>query len=264
MTAGPRRPSVVVTRADAPDEAFERTLGARGIAVEWLRTVAILPPANPARLDAALARLGTYDWLAFTSAHAVDAVVRHPYWADARRNAPAGRARLAAVGPSTSARLAAAGYPADLEAPDAGGASLAAALAAGCGGSLCGVRILWPASNIARREFAERVAAAGGDLTEVTAYRCVPDPSPRMSALAAGVAAGSVDAVAFFSPSAASSLAAALGTGTLAALAGRTLVASLGPTTSAALRRLGAPPDVEAQPHTALALAEILASRLGL
>jgi uroporphyrinogen-III synthase len=68
--------------------------------------------------------------------------------------------------------------------------------------------------------------------------------------------------VCFLSPSAAEGLAAALGSDDLAALRGRCLVASLGPTTSDALARLGAPPDVEAAQVSARSLAAALLARL--
>ncbi|HSD26719.1 MAG TPA: uroporphyrinogen-III synthase, partial [Vicinamibacteria bacterium] len=71
-----------------------------------------------------------------------------------------------------------------------------------------------------------------------------------------------VDAVCFLSPSAAEGLAAALGSDDLAPLRGRCLVASLGPTTSEALARLGAPPDVEPVQASARSLAEALLARL--
>jgi uroporphyrinogen-III synthase len=258
------RPVVVVTRPDAPDEAFAGVLASRGVAVEWVQTVAVVPPDEPEPLDAALAQLAAFDWVAFTSAHAVDAAVGHPRWRDAWQGGAGRTPRLAVVGPSTGARVAAWGYQPDLEAAEASGAGLAAALVAAHGGALPGVRILWPCSQIARPGFPDAVRAAGAALTPVVAYRTVPVPPAHVAALRDDLAAGVIDAVAFFSPSAAASLADALGTsGSLAALRGRTLVASLGPGTTAALHALGAPPDLEAHPHTAAALAASLAARLG-
>jgi uroporphyrinogen-III synthase len=259
----PERPVVVVTRADEPGVEFERVLASRGVSVEWAQTVTIAPPAEPWLLDAALARLGSFDWVAFTSAHAVDAVVAHPRWSDVWRATQARRSRLAVVGPATAARLTRAGHTSDLEAVETSGAGLASALIADHGGTLQGVRVLWPTSDIARREFADRLEAAGATLITVVAYRTVPVRSARVATLARDIEAGAVDAVAFFSPSAAASLASAMGTGNLSVLAGHTLVASLGPSTTSTLRTLGAPPDIEAQPHTALALAASLARHFG-
>lgn len=257
------RPVVVVTRADAPDETFAHELAERGIAVQWAPTIAVVPPDAPWRLDAELARLTSFAWVAFTSAHAVDAVVQHPRWRAAWRAAAGRRPRLAAVGPATAGRLLTLGWAADLQGGEIEGDALGAALAAAHGGVLQGVRILWPASSIARRELPDRLRAAGAALTEVVAYKTIPVAPARVATLTRELGDGSIDAVAFFSPSAARSLADAFGPGSLETLAGRTLVASIGPTTSAALRTLGAPPDLEAAPHTAGALAALLAARLG-
>lgn len=257
------RPVVVVTRADEPGAEFERVLTSRGVSVEWAQTVAIAPPAEPWLLDASLARLGSFAWVAFTSAHAVDALTAHPRWGDAWRATQTRKPRLAVVGPATAARLSRVGHMHDLEAADASGSGLASALIAAHGGTLQGIRILWPTSDIARREFADRLDAAGASLTTVVAYRTIPVASARAATLARDIEAGMVDAIAFFSPSAAVNLAAAMGASTLSMLAGHTLVASLGPSTTATLHTLGAPPDIEAQPHTALALAASLARHLG-
>lgn len=257
------RPVVVVTRAEAPEAAFRECLDARGIDVEWLQTIAVGAPDEPWLLDGALKRLLSFDWVVFTSGHGVEAVVTHPRWLHAWRLSPSSRPRLAAVGPATASRLIAHGHVPDLQAHGGGGAGLADELRAAHGGTLNGVRLLWPCSSIARREFAERVQAEGGALTSVVAYRTVPVATEHTAGFLSDLRAHVIDAVAFFSPSAASSLAASLGGSTLAVLAGQTLVASIGPTTSSDLRKLGAPPDIEARPNTALALAGSLAQRLG-
>lgn len=256
------RPVVLVTRADEPDAIFSNRLAGRNIDVEWMPTIAVVPPEQPRLLDAALTRLAAFDWIVFTSRHAVDAVVNHPLWRNAWNAPTPMRLRLAAVGPVTARRLVQRGYPPDIELDEGGGARLAAAIVAVHGGTLTGVRLLWPGSSMARREFADQVRVAGGWLTEVVAYRTVAIAPDRATSVLRHVHARVFDAVAFFSPSAASSLAAAVGRGSLACLSGHTLVASIGPTTSSALRALGAPPDLEAPLHTALSLADGLAQRL--
>jgi uroporphyrinogen-III synthase len=262
MTPPFRRPVVVVTRADAPEGPFAERLASAGIDVEWLPAISVLPPEDPGLLDEAIARVAGFDWIVFTSVHAVDAVVGRPGWRAAWPGAGASKPRLAAIGPATAGRLAERGHAPALEAADAGGEGLASALLAASGGSLEGVSVLWPCSSIARRTFADEVSSRGAALSEVVAYRTMPARADLAAGVFRRVRAHEIEAVAFFSPSAASSLAAAAGGGTLAELAGETLVASIGPATSAALRSLGAPPDLEAQPHTAEAMAAGLAQRL--
>ncbi|MCK7510080.1 MAG: uroporphyrinogen-III synthase [Desulfobacterales bacterium] len=143
----------------------------------------------------------------------MDAVVSHPGWRAAWPGAGASRPRLAAIGPATAGRLAERGHAPALEAAEAGGEGLASALLAASGGSLEGVSVLWPCSSIARRTFADEVASRGAALSEVVAYRTVPAPADLAAGVFRRVRAREIDAVAFFSPSAASSLAAAAGGG---------------------------------------------------
>jgi uroporphyrinogen III methyltransferase/synthase len=168
------------------------------------------------------------------------------------------------VGDHTASLLERAGAAVDLEPPSPGASGLVAALVSAEGGSLAGRRVLWPRSDVARRDLADGLAAAGATVIEAVAYRTVPTPPADLDWFRADLDGGGVDAVCFLSPSAADGLAAALGGPDLAPLRGRCLVASLGPTTSEALARLGAPPDVEPERASAPALAAALLARLSL
>jgi uroporphyrinogen-III synthase len=151
----------------------------------------------------------------------------------------------------------------DLVPSDASGSALAAALHDRTG-SLEGRRVLWPRSDIARRELPDGLARAGATVVEPVAYRTVTARPAGLEAFRTRLEAGGVDAVCFLAPSAAEGLAAALRSPDLAVLKGRCLVASLGPTTTRALERLGAPPDVEPAHASAPGLARALRARLAL
>ena len=69
-------------------------------------TLTIEGPGGPAPLEGALAALERFDWIAFTSARAVDALAE-------RMPAPRGRPRVAAVGEATAAALRERGWPVD-------------------------------------------------------------------------------------------------------------------------------------------------------
>lgn len=251
------RPLVVITRDDGPEGRLAAALAARGLEPFALPTIAIHPGADVTRLDAVLAELGRADWLAFTSAHAVAAVVERPAWSERRAGA---HPRIAAVGSATAARLRDSGAPPDVVADKPGARGLAAALARS--GSLEGVHVMWPRSDRARPELAERLRAFGARVTEVAAYRTELLSSPRLEDFQRLLAEGRLAAIAFLSPSSASGLAAALGASDLGLLVGRALVASIGPTTSAALRELQAPPQIEASRPGVEALAAALAASL--
>ena len=259
---GRRPPCVVVTEGEGPGLKLAARLREAGADVRVLPVVTHEPAPDPAALDAALSRIGRYAWVAFTSARAVEAVWSRPAWLAIDWSAAA-RPRVAAVGPMTGAALAARGLRADLSPAVPGARALAEALIAAGSGSLSGLTILWPRSDLASPDFDEALAAAGACVVAPVAYCTAPDRPAGFEACAADLAAGRIDAVAFLSPSAAVNFAALMPGGTLAALRGATAIASVGPATSAALAGLGAPAGVESAARTAGDLAAALLSYLG-
>src|SRR5262249_21648241 len=94
---------VVVTRAEHQSAGLQRALQALGAEVELLPLLVVLPPADPAPLLAAAARVGEYAWVVLTSANAAEALL--PV---APRPWPAS-VRVAVVGPATARQVAAHG-----------------------------------------------------------------------------------------------------------------------------------------------------------
>ena len=253
-----RKPVVVVTRDEGPRGALRQALADRGADVRALPTTRTAPADDPGPLNDALDAVDTFDWLSFTSARGVDAVAEHPSWRATWTGA--GRPRVAAVGAATAERLRETGAPVDLEGKGFGGSDLAEEMIEAAGDAVEGARILWPRSDRARPELMEKLQAAGAHVAAPIAYRTLPARPDDLAWFVDALERGDVDAVAFLSPSAASGLASALGTGDLARLTGGPCVASIGPTTSAALRDLAAPPDVEAtQPAVEELAAELMA-----
>lgn len=261
MSGRLRAPVVIEARDAQPDDAFASTLRASGATVLAMPMIAYASPADPRPLADAIERLGTLSWVVFTSAQAVSATCGQPRWTAVWESMPTKRPRIAAVGPATERRLRAVGLAPDLVPDRSSGRDLAAALLEQ-EGSLKDVRVLWPRSDIATRELPDALAAAGAVVIEPDAYRTLPVVPPALGEFVEQLESGHVDAVAFFSPSAARSLSRGLGDGTLRRLAGRTEVASIGPTTSAALAELGAPATIEGEPHTGAGLARAILQRL--
>jgi uroporphyrinogen-III synthase/uroporphyrinogen III methyltransferase/synthase len=164
---------------------------------------------------------------------------------------------LAAVGPATSARLAAGLRPPDLAAAEASGEGLARALA----GLVGGKRVLLPRAAEGRPELFAGLSGAGAEVTTVEAYRTLPVPRERLLPLAGWIERGEVDAVAFASPSAVRAVAAALLA--LRPKLRHALLAAIGPTTAAALCEAGLPVGVVAAHPTGAELADAIAAALG-
>jgi uroporphyrinogen-III synthase len=256
-------PCIVITECEGPGATLAANLREAGAEVWMLPTVAHGPASDPAPIDAALNRLPEYDWVAFTSARAVEPVCGHRAWS-AWPWTTAARPRIAAVGPMTAAALRYRGLQAALCPDEPGARALARAMIAWHGGSMSGCTVLWPRSDIARPDLADAIGAAGADLVAPVVYCTRPNVPANAADVLRAIDAGRIDCVAFLSPSAAINLAALLPGGTLALLGRSTLVASVGPSTSAALASLGAPAAIEARARTAGDLAAALLSYFGL
>jgi len=169
-------------------------VGAQAVSVEL---ITIAPPLDPGEFDLQLIDLaaGRFAWIGFTSAGAVDAVLRRSASLGLVPAIPADT-RVAAVGPATASALRAAGLPVDLV-PVAGGS--AEALAGIWPTTADGAAVLLPRSDIAPPGLPQALAAKGYRVTAVTAYRTVTGPVPAW--LAIELAGGQIHSVLFTSPS---------------------------------------------------------------
>jgi uroporphyrinogen-III synthase len=249
-----RTPVVLSTRDEAGNARFAEELAAMGGRTLSLPLIRIEPPRDPGPLRAAVAALDRFDWVVFTSAHAVDATCTLGEWQFAWRAAV--RPRIAAVGPATARALRDHGIA---DVITAGGTARALVeLLGGRGVS----NVLWPRSDRARRELPDGLRAAGATIVDPIAYRtCLADPDQVQDVLDK-LEAGAIDAVAFFSPSAVHACVETFGDRPLSPAFDRVLVASIGPTTTAAAADAGLCVDVEADDHTARGLSRAIMTRL--
>ena len=238
---------VVTTRSASGEDRLRALLEMAGARVLAWPTSEYPPPRDPSPLDAALARLGRFDWVVFTSARAVAAVGEgRATMAPAAGGPPT--PRVVAVGPATARAATEAGWTVAVEGRGPGARGLAARVAATF--PVAGARVLFPAASGAGPTLEEEFTALGARVTRVEAYRTVVTPPPA-ERVRADLAAG-VDAVTFASPSAVEAVDRALGgdpaprgpahpahAGELARALTGIAVACIGPTTAAALERRG-------------------------
>jgi uroporphyrinogen-III synthase len=248
--------TIVVTRARAQAAALAQRLEALGAEVLAFPVIRIEDPEDWGPADAAIGRLGTYDWIVFTSANAVARFFERVTALGGDTEASLG-GLVAAIGPGTAERLRARGVEPDLIPERAVAEGLLEAFEGRGVGP--GTRVLLPRALEARETLPETLRAAGVHVDVVPVYRTVrgkadPDVLSRM--------ASGVDAVTFTSASTVRHfLALVQGTAAEKVLDGA-LVASIGPVTSDELRGAGVRVDVEADPHTVPGLAAGLAGRL--
>jgi len=241
--------TVVVTRAREQSAALAnplRQLGAEAIA---LPAIEIQSSAGYDPLDRAIAEIGNYDWVIFTSANGVR------YFLDrlavSRYDARAIRGKICAIGPATRDALAQVQLKVDLMAEEYVAEGLLRSLERF---PLAGKRILIARAAIARDVLPNELARRGANVNVVEAYRTV---SPEgLAARAMEVFRRKPDWISFTSSSTADNLIAAVGPDALTGVK----VASIGPVTSATLRRHGIAVTAEASPYTVGGLIESILS----
>jgi uroporphyrinogen III methyltransferase/synthase len=181
---------VWLTREPHANEAWRPTFEAAGATVCSVPCLAV----RPRQLPALAARLAQADWLLLTSPAAVRALAAQaPEWI-----LPPSL-QLAVVGPATRAAATAQGWPVALEADQADGAGLVAALASRV--ALRGVRLLWPRSALADPASVAALQAAGAAVDAPTLYDNVA-PADLAARAAAAAAAGEPDWIVLASGSA--------------------------------------------------------------
>ena len=237
---------IVVTRAREQASELAGRLEALGAETVEVPVIAVADPADGgAALRAAAARVGSYDWVLFTSANAVERLFG--LLRDAR---DLGTARVAAVGPGTAGALAARHVAADLVPERFVGEALLEAMPPPPPG---GGRVLLPRAAVARDVLPDGLRAVGWEVDVVEAYRTeVAEPPAAALALAA-----TADAVTFTSSSTVANYLQVAGPEGVPPL-----VACIGPVTAETARCCGLQVDVVAEAHTVDGLVEALVAAL--
>jgi uroporphyrinogen-III synthase len=237
---------ILITRTRHQASELATRLEALGATVILIPTIEIAPPASFAALDAALTCLGTYDWLLFTSANAVEAFHRRAQLLHLTQLPK----HIAVIGPATLNAANAIGLTVDLVPPRYLGESLAEALLPEAPGK----SFLLVRAAQARDTIPATLTAARATVTIAEAYRnqLPPDSIPTLQILLTSPE-NYPDAITFTSASTARNLIALLEAANLTLPSNITL-ASIGPITSEALRDLGHQPTIEAPEPTIPAL----------
>ncbi|MDT8322710.1 MAG: uroporphyrinogen-III synthase [Bacteroidota bacterium] len=236
---------VLYTRPE-PAHAFEARLRSAGCALLRIPLIRIAAPASWDALDAALARLASYDGIILTSVQAarwfsgrlIDCGIEEPSLPPVH-----------VVGPKTAAAAKDIGLAVEQLPSASYGATLAAEMK-----DVEGKRYLQPTSDIARDELVRVLAERGARVEQVAAYRTLPATDDEIRRLRVAAEEG-FDCVAFFSPSAVRQFRAALTDWQQ----GATRVAVIGDTTADEAERTGLRVDIIAAEQTAESLAESIA-----
>ncbi len=244
---------ILITRPVHQADDLADLLAEAGADVLFQPAIEILEPDDWQPVDAALVRLREFDWVVFSSANGVRAMLGRLLQSggDMRR---LGHAQLAAIGPGTAAELGRFGLHADLVPSSFDAEALADLLIP----AVAGRRVLLARASRGRDVLLERLKGAGVLVDQVVVYRSVdvtsPDPDVEEDLMA-----GRVDWITVTSSAIARSLAALFGEGLK-----KTQLASISWLTSEVLRSAGLAPKAEAGEATMAGLvAAIVAAERG-
>ena len=244
---------VLVTRTRSQASTLSIRLSELGAFPVEVPTIEVRLQTDSPDLVNALASAARFDWIAFTSANSIRAVMEGLARMGRDSRALYG-VKVAAIGPASAAVLAEYGIMADLVAETASSSGLASAMIES---GVTGSRVLLPRSDIAGSVLPDRLRSSGASVEEVVCYRTlIPDSS---SERARDILRDGVDAVTFTSSSTVKNLMKLLDNDP-AMLTG-VRIACIGPVTAAAAGRLGLIVDIVAQDHTVDGLVAALLDR---
>ena len=253
--------TILITRAAQQADTFGQMLRAQGATVLDTPALEILPPTSWHDFDVALGELANFNWLILASANGVEFFFKRLQAKGLDARALAGL-KIAVVGRKTAAVLQQHGLTPDFTPAN----FVADALVAEFPDPISGKRFLFPRVESGGREaLIKELAAKGGAVTEVAAYR---SDCPQALAPAARVAleASTLDAITFASSKTVRNF------GKLLAplvSAGQTpgeylqsvCLASIGPQTSQTCMELFGRVDLEAREYTLDGLTQALVNR---
>jgi uroporphyrinogen III methyltransferase/synthase len=228
---------IVLTRAVEQATELDHALTDAGASVILLPCVEFAVPRDSAPLEAAISRIGEFDWLVFTSPNAIRFFRQREGEIGGDRSLVAsGPPGIAAFGKATAQAAAQAGYRVDFVAAQArSGSEFVSAFAPLARGK----KMLLPQSDHAGDQIPTALREAGANVTSVVAYRtCVPESLD--SDILALIRRDGADMIFFSSPSAFRNFAKLVGEQTMTRLAGNSAFGAIGPTTAGAMRASGA------------------------
>lgn len=235
--------TVIVTRARAQASALTKKLEAQGARVLEVPAIKIVPPADFAPLDKAIAEIDTYKWLILTSVNGVEYFFNRLQKAGKDSRALWG-IKIAAIGSATAEALKGYGITADLIPSAYKAEELADALAED---TKAGDKLLLARAKVARNVLPERLRALGAQVDVVAAYETVADCQNKEELLEA-LESGEASVVTFTSSSTVTNLLDVLGD--KKDLLNKVALAAIGPVTAETLEKNGLKPAISAAEYT--------------
>jgi uroporphyrinogen-III synthase len=237
---------VLVSRAREQAEGLSSELRELGATVVEIPFIEIRRPRSYRPLDQALRRLSEYDWLILTSVNGVKALWERLEYLKLN-NESVEHLQVAAIGPATKHAIEKRGMHVDVMPEEYVAESVVKRLR----NKVRGKRVLLVRAKVARDVIPLELRRAGAKVDVIEAYETVVPKASRQRLLSALRHAQSrPDVITFTSSSTVHNFAAMLSRQNPDQLLDGVRLASIGPVTSATLRELGLPVDIEAKKFT--------------
>lgn len=234
---------ILVGRARHQASALSANLRKLGAEIIEIPFIEIRPPRSYRPLDSALESIATYDWLILTSVNGVEAL-----WDRMKKGHCTKKhlrhLKIAAIGPATMAAIEAHGVKVNVVPKEYVAESVVKSLRRG----IAGKRVLLARAKVARDVIPRELRKLGAKVDVVEAYETiVPQSSRARLRVVLSNPNRRPHMITFTSSSTVRNFMTLLGKNVWRP---RPRFASIGPVTSATLRELGLPVDIEAEKYT--------------
>jgi len=247
---------IVVTRAREQASGFAERLARAGADVIEFPTIETVEPESWDSLDAALAKLESFDWIVFTSVNGVAFFVKRLREKGMDIRDLKGLKTLA-IGPKTAEAVEALGVRVDFTPKEYRAESIIEGMGAA---AIRGKKILIPRAKVAREVLPDEMRRLGAEVTVAETYITIR-PESKREEVRTYFTEGKIDAVTFTSSSTVENFMAMWDSPEEGKeLMNGVACASIGPITSATARKLGLDPVIEPPEYTTAALAEAIES----
>jgi uroporphyrinogen III methyltransferase/synthase len=246
---------ILITRPRERASRFAVLLREYGAEPIEMPTIQIEPPSSWEPLDRAIAAIGSYAWLVFTSATGVQAFFAR-FAQQQRQLAELQGLRICAIGPETAKGIQQQGLAVDVMPAEYRAEAMVEALACF---PLQGKRVLLPRAAVAREVLPQALETLGAQVDVVEAYRTGPGHASVGLEVQRLLEGREIAAVTFTSASTVANFATLLGEADLPRLLRGVVVACIGPITAEAASSHGLAPEISPTEYTVAALARAIA-----
>ncbi|MBI9076764.1 MAG: uroporphyrinogen-III C-methyltransferase [Desulfatibacillum sp.] len=222
-------------------------------------TIELVPPQDKKPLEDAVDAISSYDWVVLTSVNGVDYFF-DCLFAQGKDARALGNAKVAAIGPATSARLKEYGLVSDIVPKTYRAESVVEAFMQE---DMQGKKVLLPRAKQARPILPVELTKMGALVDEVPAYETVQASQDQARALWEKLETGQIDMVTFTSSSTVSNFVALFDKEKLLIVMEGVKTASIGPITSDTARDLSIQVDMEAEEYTIDGLVQAIVDSVG-